>query len=83
MKNIASYRLMKINYESGYGYGIIDLKFTMSDGETVTGGKYACASEEINPADIREIEVAFTKQENRIYYIKFTYRNGTTKKIGL
>ena len=54
----------------------------MKDGESVSGANSACNDGEINHQNIQKIEVTFVSDEDYIFFIKFTYRNGTKTEIG-
>jgi ribosomal protein L7Ae-like RNA K-turn-binding protein len=78
---VSSYGLKKIFYFDD-AIGIIDLKFTMNDGETVQGGTKECVKE-IDHKDLRRIVVTFFADEDYISFIKFVYKNGSISQIGL
>lgn len=62
---------------------LVDMRITTADGQTMQAGSQPCKScQMIVKRDVASIEVAFTRDENWIKYIRFYYRDGSIGKLG-
>jgi hypothetical protein len=66
------------------GYGIWNLKVDMSNGQSVRASKYEHEPGKKSPSaqNIQKIETTIGADEKYIHNIKFTYRNGSTERVG-
>ena len=81
-RDLAQLHVASLEIAEGSNFGIVDVKFGLSDGQSLQGGFEKCVHSVPNPRNLRSIEAVFNTAEYGYCFLIFTDREGNELKVG-